>query len=110
MTENPSQAIAPADSAAAIRQAVQFWAEATTRAETFERTSKLSDKIQAVSAFFAFSEKDPSEITPEDVQRWRLHLESKGQKPATVYVRISRVSSFYNWLMNDPQLSLIYKE
>lgn len=106
MTENDSQALVLADSAAAIRHAVEFWAEATTRAETFERHAKLADKIQAVSAFFAFSEKAPDQTTPEDVQRWRSHLELKGQKPATVYARISRVSSFYKWLMNDPQLSL----
>jgi integrase/recombinase XerD len=106
MTENDSQALVLADSGAAIRNAVQFWAEATTRSETFDRSDKLQDKIQAVSTFFAFSEKAPDQITPADVLRWRSHLESKGQKPATVYARISRVSSFYKWLMNDPQLSL----
>ena len=106
MAENHSQALVPADSAAAIRHAVQFWAEATTRAETFERSAKLADKMQAVSTFFTFTEKDPGEITPEDVRRWRTHLESKGQQPATVYARISRLSSFYRWLMSDPQLSL----
>ncbi len=106
MTENDSQALVPADSGVAIRSAVEFWAEATTRSETFDRPDKLRDKIQAVSSFFAFSEKAPDQITPADVQRWRSHLESKGQKPATVYARISRVSSFYKWLMNDPQLSL----
>lgn len=106
MTENDSQALVQADSTAAIRHAVEFWAEATTRAETFDRPDKLQDKIQAVSSFFAFLEKAPDHITPEDVQRWRSHLESKGQKPATVYARISRVSSFYKWLMSDPQLSL----
>ena len=106
MTENPSQALVLADSAVAIRNAVQFWAEATTRAETFDRSAKLQDKIQAVSAFFAFSEKNPGDIMPEDVQKWRSYLESRGQKPATVYARISRVSSFYKWLMADAQLSL----
>jgi integrase/recombinase XerD len=106
MTENDTQALVIVDSGAAIRNAVQFWAEATTRSETFDRPDKLRDKIQAVSSFFAFSEKAPDQITPDDVLGWRLHLESKGQKPATVYARISRVSSFYRWLMNDPQLSL----
>jgi len=106
MTENDSQALVPVDSAAAIRSAISFWAEATTRAETFDRTFKLQDKIQAVSKFFSFTGKHPGEITPADVQRWRFDLESRGQKPATVYARISRVSSFYKWLMSDPQLSL----
>lgn len=104
--ETENAALALNDSSVAIRSAIQFWAEATTRAETFERQSKLADKRQAVYSFFDFSEKSPDQITPEDVQRWRVHLESKGQKPATVYARISRVSSFYRWLMSDPQLSL----
>ncbi|MBA3573171.1 MAG: tyrosine-type recombinase/integrase, partial [Pyrinomonadaceae bacterium] len=106
MTENDSQALVRTDSAATISAAISFWAESTTRAETFERASKLQDKIQAVSTFFAFAEKHPGEITPEDVHRWRSHLESRDQKPTTVYARISRVSSFYKWLMSDPQLSL----
>src|SRR5438045_3321440 len=106
MTENDTQALVVVDSGVAIRNAVQFWAEATTRSETFDRPDKLRDKIQAVSSFFAFSEKAPDRITPEDVLGWRIRLESRGQKPATVYARISRVSSFYRWLMSDPQLSL----
>ena len=90
----------------AIRHALCFWAEATTRSETFERKDKLRDKMAAVSSFFAFSGKDPGAVKPEDVRAWRAHLVSAGQKPATVYARISRLSSFYKWLMSDPQLSL----
>ena len=30
--------------------------------------------------------------------------ETRGQKPTTVYARISRISSFYKWLMSDPLL------
>lgn len=102
-TEDKSPVLS--DPGEAVRNAIQFWAEATTRSETFDRPDKLRDKVRTVSSFFAFSEKAPDRITPEDVQRWRSHLESKGQRPATVYARISRVSSFYKWLMNDPQLS-----
>jgi integrase/recombinase XerD len=104
MSENDSQALVQTASVAAIRTAISFWAESSTSVETFERHSKLQDKIQALTRFFAFAEKHPGEITPEDVQRWRLRLESEGQKPATVYARISRISSFYKWLMRDPQL------
>ena len=104
MSENDSQVLVQIASEAAIRTAISFWAESSTRAETFERPYKLQDKIQAVTRFFAFAEKHPGEITPEDVRRWRLRLESEGQKPVTVYARISRISSFYKWLMIDPQL------
>jgi site-specific recombinase XerD len=104
MSENLSQALVRAETEAALRSAIQFWAEGSTRAETFDRPSKLHGKIQAVSGFFAFSGKHPGEVSPEDVRSWRSHLESLGQKPATVYARVSRVSAFFKWLMADPQL------
>jgi integrase len=104
VTENPSQALARPDTEAALRIAIEFWADGSTRAETFERASKLRDKTQAVKGFFAFAGKHPGEITPEDVRAWRENLESLGQKPATVYARVSRISAFFKWLMADPQL------
>lgn len=104
MSEEMSQALVSANNEAAIRAAVQFWAEGSTRAETFERASKLHDKTQVVRGFFAFTGKHPADVTPEDVRRWREDLESRGQKPATVYARVSRVSAFFKWLMSDPLL------
>ncbi|MDQ3802625.1 MAG: tyrosine-type recombinase/integrase [Acidobacteriota bacterium] len=104
MSHEVTQGLIKADTEAALRTAVQFWAEGSTRAETFERASKLHDKTQVVRGFFAFTGKHPDEVTPEDVQRWRAHLEAQGQKPATVYARVSRVSSFFKWLMTDPLL------
>lgn len=104
MTGNISLTVVADENTSALRSAVRFWAEATTRAETFARGEKFQDKVQAVSKFFAFSGKHPGEVTPQDVLAWRAHLESQGQKPATVYARISRVSSFYKWLMADPLL------
>src|ERR1051325_6965741 len=90
---------------AAFLNAIQMWAQSNTRPETFERDYKLQDKIAAVRAFFAFANKHPGEVTPTDVATWRQHLEALGQKPATVYARLSRLSSFYRWLMSHPQLS-----
>jgi integrase len=104
MSEESSQALVKADTRAALSTAIEFWAEGSTRAETFERTSKLRDKVQAVKSFFAFSGKHPDDVTPEDVRSWRSHLEARGQKPATVYARVSRVSAFFKWLMADQQL------
>lgn len=43
-------------------------------------------------------------MTPLDVQGWRARLEEMGFKPATVYARISRLPSFYEWSMRDPSL------
>lgn len=104
MSEEPLQALVKANADAALSAAIQFWAKGSTRAETFERLSKLRDKVQVVQSFFAFIGKHPGEITPEDVRSWRSHLEAQGQKPATVYARVSRVSAFFKWLVADPQL------
>ena len=49
-------------------------------------------------------EKHPGEVSPEDVKRWQRRLEER-LRPATVYVRVSLLSSFYEWLMRDPVLA-----
>ncbi|MFP5265218.1 MAG: tyrosine-type recombinase/integrase [Blastocatellia bacterium] len=94
------------NSGVALRNAIRLWAEQTTRPETHERDSKLGDKRQAVTRFFAFVGKHPGEVTTLDVEAWRAHLEAAGNKATTIYTRISRLSSFYKWLMADPQLGL----
>lgn len=101
-TEN--EALDLSDLGLAIRNAVGLWAEATTRAEVYDRKDKLKDKIQVVIGFFAYIGKHPADVTPADVIAWRSDLESQRQTQATVYARVSRVSSFYKWLMSDPQL------
>jgi integrase len=101
----PSQALAAPDPEAALRNAVNLWAEQNTRPETLARAEKLRDKVVAVTSFFDFAKKHPGDVTPEEVSRWRAEMEARGLKPATVYARVSRVSAFYRWLMSDPQLS-----
>jgi integrase len=104
MSETSSQGLIKAYTDGAIQSAILFWAEGSTGAETFDRASKLRDKTQVVRGFFDFVRKHPGETKPEDVRRWREHLETRGQKPATVYARVSRVSAFFKWLMADPLL------
>lgn len=103
-TENEALAHHLSDSEVALQNAIRLWANQTTRPETHERESKLGDKRQAISRFFVFADKHPGEVRPADVEAWRAHLETAGNKPATVYTRISRLSSFYKWLMADPQI------
>jgi integrase len=106
MTTNNSAILTPsAPRDSALAKAVELWADTTTRLETWERDYKLQDKMAAVNHFFAFAQKHPAEIAPTDVEAWRRYLEGKGQKPATVYTRISRLSSFYKWLLSNPQLA-----
>ncbi len=88
----------------ALLNAIHLWAAATTDMESACCQDLLRSKRQAVSSFFAHAGKHPGEVTALDVQSWRDALEGKGFKPATVYARISRLSSFYSWVMRDPAL------
>jgi len=106
VSEGATQALSLPDQEAAILSAAALWAEQNTRPETLDRKDKLRDKARAVTSFFDFAGKHPGDVLPEDVSRWRREMESRGLKPATVYARVSRVSAFYRWLMNDPRLSL----
>lgn len=92
------------DLQAALRSAISLWADATTDATTRRRAELLKGKPKVVEDFFTFIEKHPGEITSEDVKRWQRSLE-KRLRPATVYVRLSLLSSFYGWLMRDPVLA-----
>jgi integrase len=104
MSSTESLATAADGADIAIKNSIEYWAESTTLVETYERHHKLNDKISVVTNFFAFTKKHPADIKMADVRGWREELERRGQKPATVYARVSRVSSFYKWLMADPQL------
>jgi integrase len=87
-----------------IQNAIHLWAVATTDAESHCREDLLRAKPQAVTSFFAHAGKDLPEIKPADIEVWRMHLEKQGFKPATIYARISRLSSFFEWLMKEPRL------
>ncbi len=103
--------VTTADQQLALRAATDLWADATTAATTLRRGEVMHDKLAAVRDFFDFTGKNPADVMPSDVRAWRSHLESRGSKdgglllPATVYARISRLSSFYSWLMSDMRLS-----
>jgi integrase/recombinase XerC len=101
-----SQALIPAGQTVdlALLNAIHLWAAATTDAESACCEDLLRSKRQAVSSFFAHCGKHPGEVGALDVKSWRDALEGKGFKPATVYARISRLSSFYAWVMRDPAL------
>src|ERR1700760_3562364 len=87
----------------ALMTATGLWAEATTAATTQRRAEVIHDKVAAVRDFFDFTGKMPADVTPGDVRAWRVHLEGRRSKegerlqPATIYSRISRLSSFYAW-------------
>lgn len=91
----------------ALAGAVGLWAEATTGAGVSHRDGALRDKQKAATDFFEFVGKSPGDVQPADVQSWRKALESSGFTANSVYVLISRISSFYKWAMRDPTLARV---
>jgi site-specific recombinase XerD len=97
-------------SSPALSNAIALWADATTAAASSRRADLLRDKRRAIAGFFAFAKKHPAEVTPLDVKAWQAALEADGLKPATVYWKISRLSSFYRWAMAAPELQEIIRD
>lgn len=87
----------------AVLGALQAWAEKTTGSASYRREDLLRDKLSSVRSFFSYSKKHPFMVKPRDCIAWRKHLE-KSYKPNTVYARMSRLSSFFAWLIADPAI------
>jgi integrase len=104
MSADESLILYPQFDAVALRNAVSLWVDATTDGGSDRYDDLRRDKTQAVVSFFNFVALHPAEVLPADVQRWREELEARGMKPNTVYARVSRLSSFYRWVMKDPVL------
>lgn len=88
----------------ALRAALVLWAEGTTDAGSHCRRDLLRAKVCAAASFFAHTGKHPAQVRAADVRGWRAKLEADGYKSATVYARVSRLSSFYEWAMRDAAL------
>ncbi|PYS89107.1 MAG: hypothetical protein DMF64_18605 [Acidobacteria bacterium] len=88
----------------ALRTAIEVWASASTSGTTRRREELIAKKRKAVESFFAEIGKDPGEVTPVDVQEWcdRMRRED-GHRPAaaTIYARVSFLSSFYAWAQRE---------
>jgi integrase/recombinase XerD len=88
----------------ALRGAIQLWAGSSTTADSDRYEDLVRDKRSAVEDFFEFIGKHPADVAPSDTHAWRKSLEARELKPNTIYSRVSRLSSFYRWMMKDPVL------
>lgn len=88
----------------ALLTVLHLWSVSTTDTQSHCRRDLLRAKQQAASAFFSYCGKLPGQVSPVDVEAWRQWLEEQNFKPATIYARLSRLSSFYEWAMRDPRL------
>jgi integrase/recombinase XerD len=106
MTKAPENALILAGNEyqTALRNALRLWAESVTSASTQRRDELLQYKQKVVDAFFAFTGKHPTEISPLDIEQWRDDLKSRELKPTTIYTRICFLSSFFEWALRTPPL------
>jgi site-specific recombinase XerD len=104
MSEHTALIPAGADQQIALLNAASLWADSSTAATTLRRKEIMHDKIAAVRSFFEHARKHPAAVKPANVRAWLSQLEEEGLRPATIYARASRLSSFYEWIMRDPQL------
>jgi integrase len=89
----------------ALCVAADVWAAATTAVDTPRRHDLRRDKARMVIAFFAFTERHPAAVTTLEVEAWRIAIEGRGLAAETVYAYLSRLSSFYKWMLRDAQLA-----
>ena len=91
-----------------LHAVIGLWANATT-GDGLRKRDLLRDKEKVLTSFFTFADKPPAQIDAGDIAAWQRHLEAENYAPATVYAMISRVSSFYEWAIKEPQLARVIR-
>jgi integrase len=85
-----------ADWMVALRSATEIWADVTTAASR-RRADIQRDKRRTVASFFAFVDKRPGDVTPDDVRAWTERMREQRLAVNSIYTRVSLLSSFYAW-------------
>lgn len=88
----------------ALRTAVEVWAASSTSGTTRRREELIAKKRRVVESFFTRVGTDPGEVTPPDVQAWcdgMRREDGRRLAAATVYARVSFLSSFYAWAQRE---------
>ena len=87
-----------------LHTTIELWASASTGVESRRREEQLRNKQKIVRSFFDWISKSPGQVEPPDVRAWCKHMAEEGLSPATVYARVSFLSSFYRWAMSQPSI------
>lgn len=85
----------------ALRTAVEVWATSSTSGAARRREELIAKKRKVVDSFLAEVGRDPGEVTASDVQGWCDRMRRGGRSPATIYARVSFLSSFYTWARRE---------
>lgn len=107
MIEDQRLVLVEHDGGIALRNAVSLWADATTDAASVRRADLLRDKSRAVLSFFELVAKHPVSVLPADVKRWQETQEESRLTRATIYTRLSLLSSFFEWAMREPTIGAL---
>lgn len=103
--QSGTAALAHGDSRQAVlRTAVGLWAGASTGVSSRRRGEVLQNKRRVVEAFFDWVKKSPRDVEPADVSVWCERMRGEGKRPATIYARVSFLSSFYRWALGQPEV------
>lgn len=90
-----------------VESVVESWLVRTVNQSLARSKDICNDKSKAVFDFFDFCRKPAELVTPNDVIEWRWHLKTSKVMDGTIYNRISAVAGFYEYLMNQGELSRI---
>ena len=89
-----------------IENAVALWIAATTDGESVRYHDLARGKRQAVAEFWAQTGgKSLNEINASDVAAWAAAMEARNLAANTITVRLAYVSSFFSWLLREPELA-----
>lgn len=83
---------------------LQAWAHATTKPSAKRFETQIREKVNAVAGFFDWVGLPFDQVHPSHVQAWEAELRGRDYSDWTVYELISRVSSFYEWALKDPEI------
>lgn len=86
-----------------LSQTIGLWAIKTTNPDSPRRSDLIRDKQVAVISFFNYVDNLPQFVSSSEVTDWRLDLE-KINTPNTVYSKLGKLASYYNWLIDNGYL------
>lgn len=89
-----------------LYNAVALWADGSTDPASPRRREFRKAKGRVVMDFFTYVNLGPAQVEPEHIKAWQLWLEGQGLTPATIYAKVSRVSSFFTWAQENGQLDV----
>lgn len=93
-----------------LRASIGLWAGNSTGVSSRRRSEVVESKKRVVEDFFAVTKKEPQEVDPIDVRNWCDWMKREGKSEATIYARVSFLSSFYRWALGQTNNQLTVGE